>query len=125
MSRALDPNPGSASDALRTESFWKSVSYIREFLLSPYPSYLSFNSCQELKDKYEVYGERRNTSVPRPLEIGLMLPADRFESEFLLKRLCWNCFENTVTKADQLDEMGAKSFSTTTEFTDVFVISHF
>lgn len=31
------------------------------FLLSPYTSYLSFNSWQELKDKYEGYGERRNS----------------------------------------------------------------
>lgn len=93
MSRALYTNPGSASDALSTESFWKS---------------LSSTSPQELKDKDDKHGERRNTSVPRSLEIGLMLPAEGFESEFLLKRLCWNSFENAVTKAEQLVGMGAK-----------------
>lgn len=96
MSRALDPNPGSASDALSTESFWKSVSPI---------------SPQELKDKEKENGERRNTSVPRPLETGLMLPAERFESEVLLKRLCWNWFENAVAKAEQVLRMGAKKAS--------------
>lgn len=52
--------------------------------------------------------EREEITVPRPLEISLMLPAEGFESEFLLKRLCWNCFENAATKAEQLVEVGAK-----------------
>lgn len=92
MSRALDLNPGSVSG-------------------SPSPSgKVSSISHQELKDKDEGHGERINPSVPRPLETGLVLPAEGFESEFLLKRLLLNCFENAVTKAEQLVEVGAKKF---------------
>ena len=60
--------------------------------------------------------------LTRPLKSGLVLLAEGFESEFLLKRYCWNRFENAVTKTRTTCWGGCKKASLQQD--SLMVLSH-
>lgn len=102
--------PASANDALSTESFWRNM-----WSISP----------QELKDKDERNGERRNASASdQAFEKWRGVTSRGIWKWIPFKKTAEIALKMLSLKPEQLVEVGATNF-TRVGFTDVFVTSHF